>query len=100
MGSITTSTAMVSVPRALGQLRWESGVHPPPHHHHTQVHRILFSIETVLFTFALQVLDSKSTDLGGIKSATAMISGPGAFGQLRRESGTVPPLLSRICQHD
>lgn len=34
-----------------------------------------------------QVLDSKATDLGGVKQATAMISGPGAFGQLRWESG-------------
>lgn len=35
----------------------------------------------------MQVLDSKPTDLGGIKSATAMISGHGAFGELRWESG-------------
>ncbi|WIA22516.1 hypothetical protein OEZ86_009510 [Tetradesmus obliquus] len=34
-----------------------------------------------------EVLESKSGDSGGIKSATALISGPGAFGQLRWESG-------------
>lgn len=34
-----------------------------------------------------EVLESKSGDSGGIKSATALVSGPGAFGQLRWESG-------------
>ena len=33
------------------------------------------------------MLETKSTDLGGIKSATAVVSGPGAFGQLRWENG-------------
>lgn len=33
------------------------------------------------------MLDSKATDLGGIKTATALVSGPGAYGQLRWESG-------------
>jgi hypothetical protein len=42
------------------------------------------------------VVDSKPTDLGGIKSATAFVSGPGAYGQLRWEGGVhratmVPP---------
>jgi len=35
----------------------------------------------------LQVLEAKPTDTGGIKTATAVVSGPGAFGQLRWESG-------------
>jgi protein subunit release factor A len=34
-----------------------------------------------------QVLELKSADTGGIKAATALVSGPGAFGQLRWESG-------------
>jgi hypothetical protein len=35
----------------------------------------------------IQVLESKGTDLGGIKSATALVSGSGVFGQFRWESG-------------
>jgi len=38
----------------------------------------------------LQVLESDSTDLGGIKSATALVSGAGVFGHLRWESGAAP----------
>eukprot|EP00775_Hariotina_reticulata_P008267 gene8267-8455_t len=34
-----------------------------------------------------EVLESKGTELGGIKSATALVSGTGVFGQLRWESG-------------
>jgi peptide chain release factor 1 len=33
------------------------------------------------------VLESKAADTGGIKYATALVSGAGAFGQLRWESG-------------
>jgi peptide chain release factor 1 len=32
-------------------------------------------------------LELKSADTGGIKAATALVSGAGAFGQLRWESG-------------
>lgn len=44
----------------------------------------------------LQVVESKATDLGGIKAATALVSGRGVFGQLRWECGVhratmVPP---------
>lgn len=35
----------------------------------------------------LQVLEHKTADTGGIKYATALVSGPGVFGQLRWESG-------------